>query len=93
MGSSKHKGHIPNTPLRKFVHQRITGNYQAISVRFNLNENYDADDIMMMIKMLTAALMVDHAEDSDEQDSQNSNNINNNIIHNKHAMRLYSIAI
>ena len=33
------------------------------------------------------------AEDSDEKDSQNSNNINNNIVHNKNAIRLYSIAV
>ena len=31
MGSSKHKGHIPNTSLRRVVHQLITGNYPAIS--------------------------------------------------------------
>ena len=33
------------------------------------------------------------AEDSDEKDSRNSNNINNNTIHNKNAIRLYSIAV
>ena len=33
------------------------------------------------------------AEDSDEKDSQNSNNKTKNIIHNKNAIRLYSILI
>ena len=31
------------------------------------------------------------AEDSDEKDSQNSKNKTKNIIHNKNAIRLYSI--
>ena len=33
------------------------------------------------------------AEDSDEKDRQNSNNKTKNIIHNKNAIRLYSIVM
>ena len=59
----------------------------------------------MMMKVIVSMLMTNDddqlahssidgdAEDSDEKDSQNSNNINNNIIHNKKAIRLYSIVI
>ena len=67
---------------------------------FNLNENHDddesdcinADDINDDDQDAHTSIDGD-AEDSDEKDSQNSNNINNNIIHNKNAIRLYSIVI
>ena len=69
-------------------------------LRFNLNENHDddesdcinADDINDDDQDAHSSIDGD-AEDSDEKDSQNSNNINNNIIHNKNAIRLYSIAV
>ena len=99
MGSSKHKGHIPNTSLRRVVHQWITGIIQQYP-SFNLNENHDddesdcinADDINDDDQDAHSSID-DDAEDSDEKDSQNSNNINNNIVHNKNAIRLYSIAV
>ena len=69
-------------------------------LRFNLNENHDddesdcinADDINDDDQDAHTSIDGD-AEDSDEKDSRNSNNINNNIIHNKNAIRLYSIAV
>ena len=69
-------------------------------LRFNLNKNHDddesdcinADDINDDDQDAHTSVDGD-AEDSDEKDSQNSNNINNNIIHNKNALRLYSIVI
>ena len=90
MGSSKHKGHISNTPFL------IIKQY----LRFNLNENHDddesdcinADDINDDDQDAHSSIDGD-AEDSDEKDNQNSNNINNNIIHNKNARRLYSIVV
>ena len=68
-------------------------------LRFNLNENHDddesdcinADDINDDDQDAHSSIDGD-AEDSDEKDSQNSNNINN-IIHDKNAIRLYSIVI
>ena len=69
-------------------------------LRFNWSENHDddeidcikADDINDDDQDAHSSIDGD-AEDSDEKDSQNSNNINNNIIHNKNAIRLYSIVI
>ena len=69
-------------------------------LRFNLSENHDddesdcinADDINDDDQDAHTSIDGD-AEDSDEKDSRNSNNINNNIIHNKNAIRLYSIAV
>ena len=67
---------------------------------FNLNENHDdgesdcinADDINGDDQDAHSSIDGD-AEDINEKDSQNSNNIDNNIIHNKNAIRLYSIAV
>ena len=67
---------------------------------FNLNENHNdddsfcinADDIDDDDQDAHTSIDVD-AEDSDKKDSQNSNNIINNVIHNKNAIRLYSIVI
>ena len=85
--------------MRKVVHEWITGNYQAIS-KLQLKWKYDddesdcinADDINDDDQDAHSSIDGD-AEDIDEKDSQNSNNINNNIIHNKKAIRLYSIVI
>ena len=85
MGSSKHKGHIPN--IQEIIQQYL---------RFNLNENHDDDesDCINADDINDDDSSIDgDAEDSDEKDSQNSNNINNNIIHNKNAIRLYCIAV
>ena len=64
-------------------------------LRFNWSENHDDDEIdCINADDQDAHSSIDgDAEDSDEKDSQNSNNINNNIIHNKNAIRLYSIVI
>ena len=69
-------------------------------LRFNLNENHDddesdcikADDINDDDQDAHTSIDGD-PEDSDEKDSQNSINISNNIIHNKNAIRLYTIVI
>ena len=90
-------------PLRRVVHQWITRNYQAISKLqlkwkswwlYHDDESHcvNADDINDDDQDAHSSIDGD-AEDSDEKDSQNSNNINNNIIHNKNAIRLYSIAV
>ena len=69
-------------------------------LHFNLNENHDDDESDCINADDTsdddqdAHTSIDgDAEDSDEKDSQNSKNIYNNIIHNKNALRLYSIAV
>ena len=59
MGSSKHKGHISNTPLRRDCSANESQEIIKQYLRLNLNENHDGDE--------SDCINVDDINDDDQE--------------------------